>query len=85
MRLQSLQKERISSSCAREQRTLFKELNLVRCVLLQLVGKRHPLRAVRTLKKKKREEEEEDEYHSLQREPAWEHKALSGSASVPIC
>ena len=45
------------SRCSREQRALFGELDLVRCVLLQLVGKRYPLKAVRTLKKNKREEE----------------------------
>ena len=44
----------------RRQRILFDELHLERCVLLQLVGKRYPLKADRTLKTKKKEEEEED-------------------------
>ena len=34
---------------------LFDELDLVRCGILQPVGKRYPLKAVRTLKKEKRE------------------------------
>jgi len=29
------------------------------------------------------EEEEEEEKYSFQREPTWEHKALSGSDSIP--
>ena len=48
---------------------------------LQLVGKRYPLKAVRTLKRKKKEVEEEENY-SLQTEPTWEQKALSGTDSV---
>ena len=46
---------------------------------LQLVGERYPLKAVRTLKKK---EVEEEENYSLQTEPTWEHKALSGTDSI---
>ena len=61
---------------------------------LQLVGKRYPLKAVRTQKKtknpqtnkkKKKKEErkvEEEENYSLQTEPTWEHKALSGTDSI---
>ena len=41
--------------------------------------KRYHIKAVRALKKKKGEEEES---YSLQREPTWEHKALSGSDSI---
>ena len=56
-------------------------------MLLQLVGKRYPLKAVRKLKqqkkkKKKKKEEEEEENNSFQREPAWERKALSCSDLV---
>ena len=45
------ERERTRSSCTREQRTLYGELYLVRCVLLQLVGNRYPFKAIRTLKK----------------------------------
>ena len=54
------------------------------------MDKRYPLKAVRTLKKKKKkkrkkekkEEVEEEENYSLQTEPTWEHKALSGTDSI---
>ena len=48
------------------------------------MGKRYPLKAVRTLKKKEEEEGEveEEENYSLQTEPTWEHKALSGTDSI---
>ena len=36
---------------------LFDELDLVRCGILQPVGKRYPLKAVRTLKKKREKTE----------------------------
>ena len=49
-------------------------------LFFQPVGKRYPLKAVRALKKKKEVEEEEN--YSLQTEPTWEHKALSGTDSV---
>ena len=71
------------------------ELDLVTSVLLQLVGKRYPLKAVRTMKKKKKKKkkkipfksclhikEEEDCSLHREREPVWEHKALSWSDSV---
>ena len=48
---------------------------------LQLVGKRYPLKAVRTLKKKKKKVEEEENY-SLRTEHTLEHKALSGTDSI---
>ena len=66
-------------------------------MLLQLVGKRYPSKAFRTLtrksgkKKKKKEEEEEmmtkrkrkkKKTYSLQRQHTWEHKALPGSNSI---
>ena len=45
----------------------------------QLVAKRYPVKAVRTLEKKGEAEEEENYF--LQTEPTWEHKALSGTDS----
>ena len=48
---------------------------------LQLVGKRHPLKAVRTLEKKKGEAEEEENY-SLHTEPTWDHEALCETDSI---
>ena len=58
---------------------LFGELDPVPVCFLQLVDKRYPLKAVRTRKKK---EVEEEENYSLQTEPTWEHKALSGTDSI---
>ena len=49
-----LQRERTGSSCTGEKRTLFDEVYLERCVLLQLVRKRYLLEADRPLKKKKK-------------------------------
>ena len=47
------------------------------------MGKRYPLKAVCTLRERERErEEEEEEDYSLQTEPTWEHKALSGTDSI---
>ena len=48
------------------------------------MGKRYPLKAVRTLKKKEEEAKkvEHEENYSLQTEPTWEHKALSGTVSI---
>ena len=43
-----------------EQRPHFGELDPVPVCFLQLVGKRYPLKGVRTLKKKKEVEEEEN-------------------------
>ena len=45
------------------------------------MGKQYPLKAVRTLGEKK-EEVEEDVNYSLETEPTWDHKALSGTDSV---
>ena len=45
------------------------------------MGKRYPLKAVRTLKRKKEEVEEEENY-SLRTEHTLEHKALSGTDSI---
>ena len=46
------------------------------------MGKRYPLKAVRTLKEREREVEEEENY-SLQTKLAWEHnKVLSGTDSI---
>ena len=73
-----------------EQRALFGELDPVPMCFLQLVGKRYPLKAVRTLEKKKKKkkkkkkgekEVEKEENYFLQTEPTWEHKALSGTDS----
>ena len=44
------------------------------------MGKRYPVKAVSHTKKEKEVEEEEN--YSLQTEPAWEHKALSGTDSI---
>ena len=44
------------------------------------MGKQYPLKAVSHTKKKKEVEEEEND--SLQTEPTWEHKALSGTDSI---
>ena len=62
------------------------ELDPVPVCFLQLVGKQYPLKAVSHTKKKekkrKKEEVEEEENYSLQTEPTWEHKALSGTDSI---
>ncbi|WP_419595397.1 hypothetical protein, partial [Thiolapillus sp.] len=63
-----------------EQCALFGELDPVPVCFLQLVGKQYPLKAVSHTKKKKEVEEEEN--YSLQTEPTWEHKALSGTDSI---
>ena len=50
------------------------------------MGKRYPLKAVRTRKKekkRKKKEVEEEENYSLETEPTWEHKAFSGTDSIP--
>ena len=49
-----LKREGTGTNYTKEQRTLFVELDLVPVCLLQLVGKRYPFRAVRTLLKKKK-------------------------------
>ena len=73
-----LQREGAGSNCTREQRALFGELDPVPVCFLQLVNKRYPLRAVRTLKKKG---EAEEENYSLQTEPTLGHKGLSDISS----
>ena len=60
-----LQRE-TTNVAAPESSTLFDELDLVRWVFLQLVGKRYPSNTVRTLKRKKNEA---DENYSLQKDP----------------
>ena len=47
-------KKKERCSCTREPRTLLGELDLVRCVFLQLVVKAYHLKAVLTLKEKRR-------------------------------
>ena len=49
---------------------------------LQLAGERYPLEGVRTLERKRGRQVEEEEHYSLQTEPPWEHKALSGTDSI---
>ena len=43
----------------------FDELDLIRCVPLQLVGKRHHLEAVRILKKKKKKERKSEKKKTI--------------------
>ena len=71
--------EETGSNYTRAMCSFFGELDPVPVYFLQLVGKRYPLKAVRTLKKK---EVEEGENYSLQTEATWEHKALSGTDSI---
>ena len=46
------------------------------------MGEQYPLKAVSHTKKERKKEVEEEENYSLQTEPTWEHKALSGTDSI---
>ena len=75
-----LWREGTGSNYSRGQRALFGELDPVTACFQQLVGKRYPLKAVRTLEKKtKKKRKAEEENYSFQAEPTWEHTALSGT------
>ena len=84
----SVPNEGTLSNHATQKRALLDEPNPVPVCFLQLVGKRYPLKAVRTLGKRKNkggrgmEEGEAEENYSLQTEPSWEHKAFSGTISI---
>ena len=76
-----LYREGTGSNYTREQHGLFGELDPAPVCFLQLVGKRYPLKAARILERKEGEAEEEGN-DSIQTEPNWKHKALSGTNSV---
>ena len=83
-----LWREGTGSNYSRGQRALFGELDPVTACFQQLVGKRYPLKAVRTLEKKgggggsSRRREEKGNDSLIQTEPTQEHTALSGTDSI---